>query len=107
MAPIPTDDVTPDDQRRAGEALRASFARLAPQGSDEWHFIGQRSHSWATGALRAPYQPGASTSGARGRAADREEAGRLVDVWAASGRDAPRRRRPPDPRPRSPSSTRP
>lgn len=54
MAPI---DVTPDDQRRAGEALRASFARLAPQGSDEWNFMGAFT---LLGDRFGPYQPGAS-----------------------------------------------
>jgi hypothetical protein len=54
MAPI---DVTPDDQRRAGDALRASFARLAPQGSDEWNFMGAFT---LLGDRFGPYQPGAS-----------------------------------------------
>ena len=58
MAPI--DDVTPGDQRRAGEALRASFARLAPQGSDEWNFMGAFT---LLGDRFGPYQPGASDLG--------------------------------------------
>ena len=43
--------------RRAGEALRASFARLSPQGSDEWNFMGAFTH---LGDRYGPYQPGAS-----------------------------------------------
>ena len=99
MAPI---DVTPEDQRRAGEALRASFARLAPQGSDEWNFMGAFT---LLGDRFGPYQPGASD---------------LADVLrrgAAIGRRAARRRPsrpparpagdPPVPRPRSPTSTKP
>jgi hypothetical protein len=77
MAPI--DDVTPDDQRRAGEALRASFARLAPQGSDEWNFMGAFT---LLGDRFGPYQPGASDlvdkAGDRGTAAGgRRGGGRL------------------------------
>ena len=77
MAPI---DVTPDDQRRAGEALRASFARLAPQGSDEWNFMGAFT---LLGDRFGPYQPGASeladvlSGGADDRGAGRRATGRL------------------------------
>ena len=98
MAPI---DVTPDDQRRAGEALRASFARLAPQGSDEWNFMGVFT---LLGDRFGPYQPGASDladvlgGGADDRGAGRRGAGRL----GRCGRAAP-----PGPKPRSPTSTRP
>jgi hypothetical protein len=49
--------VTPSDQERAGEALRAAFARLAPQGSDEWNFMGAFTQ---LGDRYGPYQPGAS-----------------------------------------------
>jgi hypothetical protein len=45
------------DQERAGEALRAAFARLAPQGSDEWNFMGAFTQ---LGDRFGPYQPGAS-----------------------------------------------
>ncbi len=75
-------DVTPDDQRRAGEALRASFARLAPQGSDEWNFMGAFT---LLGDRFGPYQPGASDladvvgggRGERGGGTGRRGAGRL------------------------------
>ncbi len=87
MAPI--DDVTPDDQRRAGEALRASFARLAPQGSDEWNFMGAFT---LLGDRFGPYQPGASDladvegGGAsdRGAGAGRRGAGRLGRLRAGA-----------------------
>jgi hypothetical protein len=49
--------VTEENQARAGEALRASFARLSPQGSDEWNFMGAFTH---LGDRYGPYQPGAS-----------------------------------------------
>ncbi len=45
------------DEERAGEALRAAFARLAPQGSDEWNFMGAFTQ---LGDRYGPYQPGAS-----------------------------------------------
>jgi hypothetical protein len=45
------------DQERAGAALRAAFARLAPQGSDEWNFMGAFTQ---LGDRYGPYQPGAS-----------------------------------------------
>jgi hypothetical protein len=64
---------SPSDQARAGEALRAAFARLAPQGSDEWNFMGAFTQ---LGDRYGPYQPGTSVladlvkeaegSGARG-----------------------------------------
>jgi hypothetical protein len=47
----------PSDRERAGEALRAAFARLAPQGSDEWNFMGAFTQ---LGDRYGPYQPGAS-----------------------------------------------
>ena len=47
----------PSEQERAGEALRAAFARLAPQGSDEWNFMGAFTQ---LGDRYGPYQPGAS-----------------------------------------------
>jgi hypothetical protein len=49
--------VSAADRARAGEALRASFARLSPQGSDEWNFMGAFTH---LGDRYGPYQPGAS-----------------------------------------------
>jgi hypothetical protein len=48
---------SPSDEERAGEALRAAFARLAPQGSDEWNFMGAFTQ---LGDRYGPYQPGAS-----------------------------------------------
>src|SRR6185437_8529439 len=50
-------DVSAEDRARAGAALRASFARLSPQGSDEWNFMGAFTH---LGDRYGPYQPGAS-----------------------------------------------
>jgi hypothetical protein len=84
MAPI---DVTPDDQRRAGEALRASFARLAPQGSDEWNFMGAFT---LLGDRFGPYQPGASElaevlrGGDDDRGAGRRATGRRSRLRAGS-----------------------
>jgi hypothetical protein len=51
------DDVSDEDKARAGAALRASFARLSPQGSDEWNFMGAFTH---LGDRYGPYQPGTS-----------------------------------------------
>jgi hypothetical protein len=51
------DGVSDADKTRAGEALRASFARLSPQGSDEWNFLGAFTHM---GDRFGPYRPGAS-----------------------------------------------
>jgi hypothetical protein len=51
------DGVSDADKARAGEALRASFARLSPQGSDEWNFMGAFTH---LGDRFGPYRPGAS-----------------------------------------------
>ena len=45
------------DRERAAEALRAAFARLAPQGSDEWNFLAAFTH---LGDRYGPYHPGAS-----------------------------------------------
>jgi hypothetical protein len=49
--------VPAEDRARAGAALRASFARLSPQGSDEWNFMGAFTH---LGDRYGPYQPGTS-----------------------------------------------
>jgi hypothetical protein len=49
--------VSPEFRDRAGEALQASFARLSPQGSDEWNFMGAFTQ---LGDRYGPYQPGAS-----------------------------------------------
>jgi hypothetical protein len=49
--------VSEENRVRAGEALRASFARLSPQGTDEWNFMGAFTH---LGDRYGPYQPGAS-----------------------------------------------
>jgi hypothetical protein len=51
------DDVHAADKERAGEALRASFARLSPQGSDEWNFMGAFTQ---LGDRYGPYRPGLS-----------------------------------------------
>lgn len=51
------DIVSDEDKARAGAALRTSFARLSPQGSDEWNFMGAFTH---LGDRYGPYQPGAS-----------------------------------------------
>jgi hypothetical protein len=45
------------DRARAAEALREAFARLAPQGSDEWNFSAAFTH---LGDRYGPYHPGAS-----------------------------------------------
>jgi hypothetical protein len=50
-------DVSAEDRARAGAALRDSFARLSPQGSDEWNFMGAFTH---LGDRYGPYQPGTS-----------------------------------------------
>jgi hypothetical protein len=50
-------DVSAESRARAGAALRASFARLSPQGSDEWNFMGAFTH---LGDRYGPYQPGTS-----------------------------------------------
>lgn len=63
----------PSDQERAGEALRAAFSRLAPQGSDEWNFMGAFTQ---LGDRYGPYQPGASV---------------LADLVKESGRQPARR----------------
>ena len=51
------DDVSDADKARAGAALRASFARLSPQGSDEWNFMGAFTQ---LGDRYGPYRPGIS-----------------------------------------------
>jgi hypothetical protein len=51
------DDVRAADKARAGEALRASFARLSPQGTDEWNFMGAFTQ---LGDRYGPYRPGLS-----------------------------------------------
>ena len=63
----------PSDRERAGEALRAAFARLAPQGTDEWNFMGAFTQ---LGDRYGPYQPGASA---------------LADLIEAPGRSGARR----------------
>ena len=63
----------PSDRERAGEALRAAFTRLAPQGSDEWNFMGAFTQ---LGDRYGPYQPGASV---------------LADLVKESGRTPDRR----------------
>jgi hypothetical protein len=50
-------EISAEDRARVGAALRESFARLSPQGSDEWNFMGAFTH---LGDRYGPYQPGAS-----------------------------------------------
>ena len=47
----------PAGRERAADALRAAFARLAPQGSDAWNFLAAFTH---LGDRYGPYHPGAS-----------------------------------------------
>lgn len=86
-----TQESNPNDlseavKARAGEALRASFARLSPQGSDEWNFMGAFTH---LGDRFGPYRPGASdvadllASQERGR-----RGGRLGRLWPGAPRAA-------------------
>lgn len=70
---LTTSGVSEETRARAGEALRASFARLSPQGSDEWNFMGAFTH---LGDRYGPYQPGASD---------------LADLLRAKGRPAAKR----------------
>jgi hypothetical protein len=51
------DELSEFDKARAGAALRASFARLSPQGSDEWNFMGAFTQ---LGDRYGPYRPGMS-----------------------------------------------
>jgi hypothetical protein len=51
------DELSESDKARAGAALRASFARLSPQGSDEWNFMGAFTQ---LGDRYGPYRPGMS-----------------------------------------------
>ena len=51
------EDLAPDDQARAAEALHQAFTRLAPQGSDAWNFLAAFTH---LGDRYGPYHPGAS-----------------------------------------------
>ena len=53
----PRGDSVETDETRAAEALRAAFARLAPQGSDAWNFLAAFTH---LGDRYGPYHPGAS-----------------------------------------------
>jgi hypothetical protein len=55
---IPAGDVSPSDQERTGDALRAAFARLAPLGSNEWNFDGAFTQLLDK---YGPDQPGAAT----------------------------------------------
>ncbi len=49
--------VVPADRERAAQALHEAFARLAPQGSDRWNFLGAFT---LLGDRYGPYHPGAS-----------------------------------------------
>jgi hypothetical protein len=79
-----TADVTDENRARAAQALHDAFARLAPQGSDEWNFSAAFTH---LGDRYGPYHPGASAlndalasrtsaSGARQGRLDRLRGGR-------------------------------
>jgi hypothetical protein len=84
----PEAGVTPSDEARAGEALRASFARLSPQGTDEWNFMGAFT---LLGDRFGPYQPGASALAdvlAPERGGSRR-AGRLGRLGLRQGSPAP------------------
>jgi hypothetical protein len=69
------DDVSDADKARVGEALRASFARLSPQGSDEWNFMGAFTQ---LGDRYGPYRPGASNVADLLAATERGRGGRLA-----------------------------
>jgi len=76
------------DEERAAEALRAAFARLAPQGSDAWNFLAAFTH---LGDRYGPYHPGASALSdaleRQGRAAGRPP-GRLRGLRRGRERQA-------------------
>jgi hypothetical protein len=79
--------VSEENRARAGEALRASFDRLSPQGSDEWNFMGAFTH---LGDRYGPYQPGASDladllRSPGGAPARRGRRGRLTAGQAGTG----------------------
>jgi hypothetical protein len=85
------DDVGAADKARAGEALRASFARLTPQGSDEWNFMGAFTQ---LGDRYGPYRPGLSGESdlreAQARGRRRGRLGRLrPGGQRATGTDQP------------------
>jgi hypothetical protein len=66
-------EVNESDQERAATALREAFARLQPQGSDVWNFLGAFTQM---GDQFGPYHPGASV---------------LSDLLEDSGRSPARR----------------
>ncbi len=61
------------DRARAAAALREAFDRLAPQGSDQWNFLGAFTH---LGDRYGPYHPGASGLSELLGPADREQGSR-------------------------------
>jgi hypothetical protein len=79
------DDVGAADKARAGEALRASFARLSPQGSDEWNFMGAFTQ---LGERYGPYRPGLSDVADLLAAKDRGRRGGRLSRLRAGGQRA-------------------
>jgi hypothetical protein len=79
--------VSEADEARAAEALHAAFARLAPQGSDAWNFLGAFTH---LGDRYGPYHPGASALSdalASERTAGAGRQGRLDRLRVRRGHD--------------------
>jgi hypothetical protein len=81
-------EVTEADQQRAAAALHEAFARLQPQGSDAWNFLGAFTH---LGDRYGPYHPGASALSDLledpGRSGSRRT-GRLARLRPATDRSA-------------------
>jgi hypothetical protein len=75
---VPNHEENEDSHARAAAALQAAFARLAPQGSDQWNFLAAFTH---LGDRYGPYHPGASAlsdSLASARADGPKRSGRLL-----------------------------
>src|SRR5580692_9209030 len=75
------------ERERAAQALRAAFARLAPQGSDAWNFLAAFTH---LGDRYGPYHPGASALSDT-LATERRAAGRRPGRLDRLRRDRPPR----------------
>jgi len=77
----------PEERERASAALRAAFARLAPQGSDTWNFQAAFTH---LGDRYGPYHPGASalSDALDAEAEQGTRGGRLERLRARRGRAA-------------------
>jgi hypothetical protein len=78
-------DVTAENRARAAQALHDAFARLAPQGSDEWNFSAAFTH---LGDRYGPYHPGASAlnDAVASRATTTARRGRLDRLRGGGGR---------------------